>query len=311
MAAAPRQDPNPTSHTSHLATHLWTSAPRSASAPSALHRGPERTDLRGPRRGVGRLPDPQGAEAPRRRACAAARSTGSPARMRVLARREPVNRRNARLVVTPGRPAVERRGGRQAREPVAATPTPTQPSPPAARPPPGRPASPPRPARCSTARDVVAVARLLRASSTGSGPPLPVALLVAWLVACRLMVKRERAGLPAPRSSQVAPRRLTEEPGRRRSTSLDADADTDARRSRRLPTDPALWDPVPVTLPTYVTKPRRAPHACAPSTSTPPASGPRAAPRPTAGSPATPRRPSAPSARRRPPRDKRDRAVGS
>ena len=34
--------------------------------------------------------------------------------MRVLARREPVNRRNARLVVTPGRAAVGRRGHRQA-----------------------------------------------------------------------------------------------------------------------------------------------------------------------------------------------------
>ena len=70
---------------------------------------------------------------------------------------------------------------------------------------------------------------------------LPVALLVAWLVACRLMVKRERAGLPAL-VSQVA-EALTEEPA----DPVDVlDADTDSMLAvDALPTDPALWDPVP------------------------------------------------------------------
>ena len=57
----------PSSHTSSLATHLWTSAPPCASKPRL---GP--VDLSGLifvalARGLGRLPDPQGAQAPRGR----------------------------------------------------------------------------------------------------------------------------------------------------------------------------------------------------------------------------------------------------
>jgi hypothetical protein len=68
---------------------------------------------------------------------------------------------------------------------------------------------------------------------------IPATLLVAWLVACRLMVRKERA---------VRNRTTPEE---------DAALDTD-----EIPVVPAEegapaaggWDPVPVTLPTYVAK---------------------------------------------------------
>ena len=80
---------------------------------------------------------------------------------------------------------------------------------------------------------------------------IPVGILVAWLVACRLMVRRERAELPV----SAGPRRR----GRRRGR-----GGRRRRRHRRAsrpsprppaPRDPDSWDPVPVTLPTYVSKP--------------------------------------------------------
>jgi hypothetical protein len=74
---------------------------------------------------------------------------------------------------------------------------------------------------------------------------IPVGLLVVWLVACRLMVRRERAWVPAV----LVPTN---------------DVDVDTAETGSLPAvdaaeptarDPKLWDPVPVTLPTYVSKP--------------------------------------------------------
>jgi hypothetical protein len=74
---------------------------------------------------------------------------------------------------------------------------------------------------------------------------IPAGLLLAWLVACRLMVRRERAWRPIARPEpadmvveDVEPQAAHEQP----------QADAAAR-------DPKLWDPVPVTLPTYVSKP--------------------------------------------------------
>jgi hypothetical protein len=163
--------------------------------------------------------------------------------MRVLARREPVSRRNARLVVTPGRPAAQVEVAVKG-EPVAATRTRRTVAKRAAR----------RRRRVlllllvlNLAVVAVATARLIDSFWVA----LPVGLLVAWLVACRLMVKHERAaGLPAL-VSQVA-EALTEEPA---DPADVLDADTDSMLAvDALPTDPALWDPVPVTLPTYVNK---------------------------------------------------------
>jgi hypothetical protein len=78
---------------------------------------------------------------------------------------------------------------------------------------------------------------------TWSYQAIPAGVLVAWLVACRLMVKKERAAAPA--RSEVAP-------------SVDAeDAGPETEEIAAVPAaerDPNSWDPVPVTLPTYVDK---------------------------------------------------------
>ncbi len=117
---------------------------------------------------------------------------------------------------------------------------------------------------------------------------IPMALLIAWLVACRLMVKgeqrvaakpaadrdvrRERAtprsapsfAAPAPTeveldgtddvteqfaavSDEVAEAEVVAEAGPDRETAGDSGAHDTGQRS--------LWDPVPMTLPTYVSKP--------------------------------------------------------
>ena len=185
--------------------------------------------------------------------------------MRVLARREPVNRRNARLVVTPGRPAssavVVTKGG--------------EPAPVEAR---ARRAAANRAARrrrrvlgTILLANVVVVALAAFAVVAWAWTAVPAVLLVAWLVACRLMVRRERAAsapvadpcrhartvetvaadtaLPAESVEPVQPvaARLDETP--------EQVADLEDTSSIAAVVDPMLWDPVPVTLPTYVTKP--------------------------------------------------------
>ena len=78
---------------------------------------------------------------------------------------------------------------------------------------------------------------------------VPVGVLVAWLVACRLMVRRERAELPVRRIPVEAepekPKDSTEEIAR-----VDAEL-LDPTATER---DPDSWDPVSVPLPTYVSK---------------------------------------------------------
>jgi len=187
--------------------------------------------------------------------------------MRVLARREPVNRRNARLVVTPGRPAssavVVTKGGEPA--PVEARTL--------------------RAAANRAARrrrrvlgtillaNVVVAALAAFAVIEWAWAAIPAVLLVAWLVACRLMVRRERAA-SAPVANPVATPAVdtvetvetvaadTErpaEPGEPVVARLDETAeqvaDLEDTSSIAAVVDPMLWDPVPVTLPTYVTKP--------------------------------------------------------
>jgi hypothetical protein len=78
----------------------------------------------------------------------------------------------------------------------------------------------------------------------------PSGLLLAWLVACRLMVRRERSWRPSLVEQVVDA--LTEETAEPSAVPLD-DADTDSIAA--VEADPGLWDPVPVTLPTYVGKP--------------------------------------------------------
>lgn len=186
--------------------------------------------------------------------------------MRVLARREPVNRRNARLVVTPGRPAssavVVTKGGEPA--PVEARTL--------------------RAAANRAARrrrrvlgtillaNVVVVALAAFAVIEWAWTAIPAVLLVVWLVACRLMVRRERAA-SAPVANPVAtpavetveavdadtalPGEPVEpvEPVAARLETPEQIADLEDTSSIAAVVDPMLWDPVPVTLPTYVTKP--------------------------------------------------------
>ncbi len=162
--------------------------------------------------------------------------------MRVLARREPVDRRDARLVVQPGRapsgPVVTTKGGAAAgpageavrlestvsvSSPAPAPPTdatvdaagaPTRTPSPVAR----------RAAARSAARrrrNVLAVLLLalvvvgvLAATAVVSWWSLtaPGALLVAWLVACRLMVRQER-GLGRARRAPATPAGTAAETG--------------------------------------------------------------------------------------------------
>ncbi len=145
--------------------------------------------------------------------------------MRVLATREPVDAKTAALVV-PGRPSTE-----AVVPPVAA-----------------------RAAAKRAAKRRLRVVLLILAGNvavavlaylgylTWSSQAIPAGVLVAWLVACRLMVKKERAAAPA--RAEVEP--------------VEAeDAGPDTEEIAAVPAaerDPNSWDPVPVTLPTYVDK---------------------------------------------------------
>lgn len=98
---------------------------------------------------------------------------------------------------------------------------------------------------------------------------IPAGLLVAWLVTCRVMVKGERKGLQVPAARmpveepalpEQADPAAAEEPVAEpvtepvgESDEIDPMVDTSAGIAAIV--DPGMWDPVPVTLPTYVGKP--------------------------------------------------------
>jgi hypothetical protein len=190
--------------------------------------------------------------------------------MRVLARREVVTRRNARLVVGPRRPESS---------PIVTSKVTTKRVPIPARTPAAQaaPVSPDPAVVASVARStaraarrrrrvlglilttLVAVGALAAFGVTSRGyVAIPAGLLVAWLVACRLMVRQERGlGLPVrrPRAEHMeddaaaAPDDIVaEEPA------ADIDPLEDTTSTPAI-VDPSLWDPMPVTLPTYVSKP--------------------------------------------------------
>jgi hypothetical protein len=152
--------------------------------------------------------------------------------LRVLARREPLSARTARLVVEPTAAAIS--ASLSADETLAARRLATH-----------------RATR--RRRRVLSVLLLALVAVAAAGVTgrlawpyvaIPVGLLLGWLVACRLMVRRERAWVPAvlvPTDDSV----VDTETG---SLSAVDPAEPTAR-------DPKLWDPVPVTLPTYVSKP--------------------------------------------------------
>src|SRR3546814_6006077 len=83
--------------------------------------------------------------------------------------------------------------------------------------------------------------------------------MVVWLIACRLMVKQEVAAgsmlLAAPVVAESVDEDVPESYDvARNEQGFDEVAD-DAETATFAVVDAELWDPVPVTLPTYVTKP--------------------------------------------------------
>ena len=157
-------------------------------------------------------------------------------RLRVLAHREPVSARKARLVVTDARETTDGSAPLSAEEQVAARRHATR-------------------AATKRRRRVLAVlllglAAVVAACATGRlGWPVlavPAGLLVAWLVACRVMVRHERAWRPMTLVEDDA----ADDPDHT-ATGTHAAVAADAADA----VDPELWDPVPVTLPTYVSKP--------------------------------------------------------
>ena len=171
------------------------------------------------------------------------------ATLRVLARREPISRRKARLVTPTA--TTERTSSR--RPPAAEPLTPAQLR--AHR----------RAAARAAKRRLRVVGLILTANATVAALAyfkvfdwvwcgVPVGVLAVWLVACRLMVKRERAELPSAR--------IPAEPAAEQPTQVPAGATGEIARvdpplSGDDPTerDPDSWDPVSVPLPTYVSKP--------------------------------------------------------
>ncbi len=201
--------------------------------------------------------------------------------MRVLARREPVDRRNARLIVAPIRaalrPPVETKT-HIAPEPVVRTSAPTSPQP--------ERASARRAAR--RRRNVLALIALanavvitLAATSVIAWPwvAAPVVLLLAWLVACRVSVRSERAQRGARSAIEIGYPPLVEEefddtdltgelpltPPQPRTPSVPSPVGPSPAESSPAGESPAVttgeisvaggWDMVPTTLPTYVGKP--------------------------------------------------------
>ena len=239
--------------------------------------------------------------------------------MRVLARREPINRRDARLVVTPARPADSPRMLVPSPAVAAAEASAQVPESEGVRRPTTRSASHRAAARAAAKRRrhilmfLVAVDLIVVGVAAFSLVPwwslaIPVALTLIYLVVCRRQVRRANDALwsrtdeaPADVSAEagVVPRRAirveapygTPQSARNdegvEEVSPDEDtvaissvavsaaigaasaeeADRAAARAVEVETvavavptvdGGSLWDPLPVTLPTYVSKPRAA-----------------------------------------------------
>jgi hypothetical protein len=195
--------------------------------------------------------------------------------MRVLARREPVSRRDARLVVTPPRAADNPRV-LVAAVPAASVAHSAQSSA-------GRPSAVARPAARAAARaaarrrrrilsflllaDVVVGVLAALVVVPAWAPAIPVALTLLYLVLCRTQVRQQsEADWDRELEIAVASEPMTEPvlAVRRNSQGfeeIDPNEDTitipavvDAVAVATLDGG-SLWDPLPVTLPTYVSKP--------------------------------------------------------
>jgi hypothetical protein len=198
---------------------------------------------------------------------------------RVLARREPVNDRDSRLVVTPAGPVTPAR----AQLPAAAAPAPRASARAAAR-----------RRRRLLGLLLLGVVATTAAAALGYLPwwavAVPSGVTLLFLAVCRIQVRREARRVTAVRRD-VDARRVVREPAvapvvRAQETSvateeyvptqraadepLDANGVTelDQEDTAGIPVadlraaglagegDGSLWDPLPVTLPTYVTAPK-------------------------------------------------------
>lgn len=202
--------------------------------------------------------------------------------MRVLARREPVSGRNARLVIAPlrraARPVVETKPRTAASVPLStAAPAPApRPVPAAVRRAAARKAARRR-------RNVLALVLLANAVVIGLAIArvvawpwvvVPVALLVAWLFACRVSVKIERRAVRRPSSlieigdlPEADPDMTGEIPAVPAAPSVPAPAEPVDMPAAEIPAVlsgeipivreavPGAWDMQPTPLPTYVSKP--------------------------------------------------------
>ncbi len=181
-------------------------------------------------------------------------------RMRVLARREPVDRKNARLVVTPGKPAPVIEA-----DPLPLSLTPAQRRARALR---SRKAARRRRRVLLSLLFLVAVAVGLTVAAITPWWAVAAAggAVIGWLVLCRVMVRREIAVAPGAR----LPVHLEPEPEQVEADDTDEISavraevvEADVVAEPESPTDPPAadgWDPVPHTLPTYTQKaaaPRR------------------------------------------------------
>ena len=199
--------------------------------------------------------------------------------MRILARREPVDRRNARLVVAPIRavlrPPVETKAHAPVEPVVAAAPAPTRTTSPQAERASARRAAKRR-------RNVLALIVLANAVVIGLAVAAvitwpwvaaPAGVLVAWLVACRVSVRVERRQRAARAAIEIGYPPLIEDD---RDDDLTGELPVTPPQPR-VPTAPVApvapsedepveapsvgaapvaggWDMVPTTLPTYVGK---------------------------------------------------------
>ena len=167
--------------------------------------------------------------------------------MRVLARREPVNRRNARLVVSPGRtPSSPIVTTKHVTDAHAVAPNSTR-------------GASSRGSAARRRRRVLGLVLFSLLATTGVAAyglidwwyvAIPAGLLVAWLVACRLMVRGEQTRQLDEWLHKAATGELPVI-----KAELPPVDEPDDTTSTPAITDPSLWDPMPVTLPTYVSKP--------------------------------------------------------
>ncbi len=169
--------------------------------------------------------------------------------LRILGRREPISRRKARLVAAGATPSDAKVVSERRRSSTAT----------ALEGP--RPAAVRRSAAARAARRRLRVVTLILVANAVVAAlayfkifdwvwcAVPVGVLMVWLVACRLMVRRERAELPRRR---IPAEPATQEPKDATDEIVRVDAELPPVESER---DGDSWDPVSVPLPTYVSKP--------------------------------------------------------